>query len=72
MAEAGFTSPMSTAFVLQGEFVQHFTLNNGLSMPAVGFGTWSLKGEACVRAVRTAFDCGIRLRNSSRRHGVLL
>lgn len=61
MAEAGFTSPMSTAFVLQGEFVQHFTLNNGLSMPAVGFGTWSLKGEACVRAVRTAFDCGIRL-----------
>lgn len=41
--------------------VRYLPLNNGLSMPAVGFGTWSLKGEICVRAVRTAFDCGIRL-----------
>ncbi len=41
--------------------MQYLTLNNGLSMPVVGFGTWSLRGEACVRAVRTAFDCGIRL-----------
>ena len=41
--------------------MQYLTLNNGLSMPIVGFGTWSLRGGACVRAVRTAFDCGIGL-----------
>ena len=41
--------------------MRYLTLNNDLTMPTVGFGTWSLKGETCVRAVRTAFDCGIRL-----------
>ncbi len=41
--------------------MRYLTLNNNLTMPTVGFGTWSLKGETCVRAVRTAFDCGIRL-----------
>lgn len=30
-------------------------------MPIVGFGTWSLRGEACVRAVRTALEAGVRL-----------
>lgn len=30
--------------------VRYLPLNNGLSMPAVGFGTWSLKGETCVRS----------------------
>lgn len=40
---------------------QHLTLNNGLTMPIVGFGTWSLRGEACVRAVRTALEAGVRL-----------
>ena len=58
MAEAGFVPPKPNVWE---ESVQYLTLNNGLSMPVVGFGTWSLWGEACVRAVRTAFDCGIRL-----------
>src|SRR5262245_43916056 len=32
----------------------------GTQMPALGFGTWRLDGEACVRAVRMALDIGYR------------
>lgn len=41
------------------------TLNNGLTMPQVGLGTWSLQGAACVRTVRTALSLGIRLFDSA-------
>ena len=43
------------------DVVRHLTLNNGLAMPMTGLGTWALKGEACVRAVRAAFAAGLRL-----------
>lgn len=36
-------------------------LNNGISMPLVGFGTWDLRGSACVAAVEQAVRCGYRL-----------
>ena len=32
----------------------------GASIPAIGYGTWPLKGEECARAVATAIDCGYR------------
>lgn len=36
------------------------TLNDGTEMPAIGFGTWNLEGEDCVRAVRSAIEVGYR------------
>lgn len=32
----------------------------GSSVPALGFGTWQLLGDACVKAVKTALDLGYR------------
>ena len=33
---------------------------NGARIPALGFGTWQLRDEACVSAVETALACGYR------------
>lgn len=41
------------------------TLNNGMTMPQVGLGTWSLHGSACTTAIRAALQCGIRLFDSA-------
>ena len=30
------------------------TLNNGMTMPQLGLGTWSLRGQACKNAIRAA------------------
>lgn len=35
--------------------------NNGRTMPVLGLGTYSLHGQTCIRAVRAALDCGVRL-----------
>jgi len=35
-------------------------VSNGAAIPAVGFGTWPLKGEECEAAVRAALDAGYR------------
>lgn len=37
-----------------------FRLSNGVEMPAIGFGTWKLEGEACYQAVRLALQLGLR------------
>ncbi len=37
---------------------KHIILNNGLTMPAVGFGTWMLKGETGKQAIREALSVG--------------
>lgn len=36
------------------------TLNDGVEIPLLGFGTWQLEGKACVEAVRTALEVGYR------------
>ena len=36
-------------------------LNNGLTMPVCGLGTYSLKGEVCFNSVYTALKDGYRL-----------
>lgn len=43
-------------------------LNNGIKMPAVGFGTWPLKGESCANAVTTAIEKGYRLIDTAARY----
>lgn len=37
------------------------TLQNGINMPMIGFGTWDLRGKDCERAVLDAFEVGYRL-----------
>ncbi|CAK8988304.1 unnamed protein product [Durusdinium trenchii] len=37
-----------------------FRLSNGIEMPAIGFGTWKLEGEACYRTVLAALQLGLR------------
>lgn len=37
------------------------TLNNGIQMPLVGFGTWDVRGETGKRAILTALELGYRL-----------
>jgi diketogulonate reductase-like aldo/keto reductase len=38
--------------------MQKIKLVSGHEMPALGLGTWELRGEACKRAVREALDLG--------------
>lgn len=35
-----------------------YKLTSGYDMPALGLGTWQLRGEICTSAVRTALDLG--------------
>ncbi|CAL1166241.1 unnamed protein product, partial [Cladocopium goreaui] len=37
-----------------------FRLSNGVEMPAIGFGTWKLEGEACYQTVLAALQLGLR------------
>ncbi|GAB3084779.1 aldo/keto reductase [Nocardioides zeae] len=37
------------------------TLNDGTTLPAIGFGTYPLKGEECVAGVLSALEVGYRL-----------
>ena len=41
--------------------LSNFTLNNGLKIPSIGFGTWELpEGEKTACAVKTALSVGYR------------
>ncbi|MGN7787751.1 aldo/keto reductase [Niabella sp. 22666] len=44
-------------------------LNNGLWMPTLGFGTYSLKGDICQRSVAEAIAVGYRLFDTATRYG---
>ena len=37
-----------------------YTLNNGLEMPMIGFGTWRLDGDGCVTAIEEALRNGYK------------
>lgn len=43
--------------------------NNGRTMPVLGLGTYSLHGQTCIRAVRAALDCGVRLIDTASFYG---
>ncbi|MDN4161976.1 aldo/keto reductase [Nocardioides abyssi] len=45
------------------------TLNDGTTLPAIGFGTYPLKDEECVAAVVSAVDAGYRLIDTAVNYG---
>ena len=45
------------------------TLNNGLDMPMLGFGTNTLKGPTCVQCVSDAISVGYRLIDTATVYG---
>lgn len=45
------------------------TLNNGIPMPMLGFGTNTLKGPTCVRCVSDAISVGYRLIDTAKVYG---
>lgn len=45
--------------------IPEFTLNDGLKLPAIGLGTYQLKGIDGVRAITNAIDIGYRLLDSA-------
>ena len=45
--------------------IPHHTLDDGHALPAIGFGTYPLRGEDGYRAVRSALDAGYRLLDSA-------
>ena len=50
--------------------MDYVTLNNGVKMPQLGFGTFQIKGPAeCERAVRDAIDVGYRLIDTAASYG---
>ena len=49
--------------------MEYLTLNNGVQMPLVGFGTFMLGGETCKNAVATAIKCGYRMIDTAEAYG---
>ena len=45
------------------------TLNNGVQMPLIGFGTFMLGGEACKNAVTVAIENGYRMIDTAEAYG---
>ncbi|MDN5854069.1 MAG: aldo/keto reductase [Actinomycetia bacterium] len=43
-------------------------LNDGRSMPAIGFGTWQLRGDDGVTAMGAALECGYRMIDTAARY----
>lgn len=49
--------------------MEYLTLNNGISMPLIGFGTFMLGGEACKNAVAAAIQSGYRMIDTAEAYG---
>ena len=49
--------------------MEYMTLNNGMRMPLVGFGTFMLGGETCKNAVAAAIECGYRMIDTAEAYG---
>ena len=49
--------------------VPHMTLNNGVSIPQLGFGTYQITPETTSAAVREAFDVGYRHIDTAQMYG---
>ena len=49
--------------------MEYLTLNNGVSMPLVGFGTFMLAGETCTKAVAEAIKSGYRMIDTAEAYG---
>ena len=51
------------------DIIPNVTLNNGISMPMLGFGTNTLNGPTCVRCVSDAISVGYRLIDTAKVYG---
>ena len=49
--------------------MEYLTLNNGIQMPLVGFGTFMLGGETCTEAVAAAIESGYRMIDTAEAYG---
>ena len=49
--------------------MEYLTLSNGVQMPLVGFGTFTLTGPACTGAVLSALECGCRMLDTAEAYG---
>ncbi len=49
--------------------MEYLTLNNGVQMSLVGFGTFMLSGETCVNAVAAAIESGYRMIDTAEAYG---
>ena len=49
--------------------MEYLTLNNGVQMPLVGFGTFMLGGETCKDAVAAAIEAGYRMIDTAEAYG---
>lgn len=49
--------------------MEFLTLNNGITMPLIGFGTFMLGGESCAEAVAAAIQCGYRMIDTAEAYG---
>ncbi len=49
--------------------MEYLTLNNGVQMPLVGFGTFMLGGDTCKNAVATAIETGYRMIDTAEAYG---
>jgi len=49
--------------------MEYLTLNNGVRMPLVGFGTFMLGGDACKNAVAAAIESGYRMIDTAEAYG---
>ncbi len=47
------------------KFIPEITLNDGVTLPAIGLGTYTLKGNAGANAIQNAIDAGYRLIDSA-------
>lgn len=47
------------------------TLNSGYEMPINGLGTYSLHGEECIKAVKSAIEQGVRLIDTAHMYGII-
>ena len=49
--------------------MEYLTLQNGIQMPLVGFGTFMLSGETCIKAVAEAIQSGYRMIDTAEAYG---
>lgn len=49
--------------------MEFLTLNNGIQMPLVGFGTFMLSGETCTNSVASAIESGYRMIDTAEAYG---
>lgn len=49
--------------------METMTLNNGVTIPTLGFGTWCIDDDRAAEAVRTAVECGYRHIDTAQAYG---